>query len=306
MKNFELGALSIDLERRTAAVAGQAPVVRVPADAAPALREVETLVIPAHVRAFWGLNRFERLRVVSYEGDADVFGFQEGLAWLAEKAGDPDALLHRLFTDLLAAPPAAGSLTAIVAPRMQPLHAALGWQPLLDAIDDLAACSNGRQDSSRQNICLCRSFAQLKRLEYAQYMGLGVSPAPYPADIAAQYRPEVRFSGAEQLLYALALLQGHSYQEFYTADGPHGYTNLRSKAAYIAYLQSGLVWADTADFQRGLDRLLDAGLLVRENFSAAVDLLLDAGLTAATAYLLDCGARRGWSRAAGLDEEFAL
>lgn len=306
MKNFEIGALSINPERRTAAVTGREPVVRVPADAAPALREVETLLIPAHVRAFWGLNRFEHLRVVSYEGDADVFGFREGLAWLAEKAGDPDALLHRLFTDLLAAPPAAGSLTAVIMPQVIPLHAAPGWQPLLDAINDLAECSNGRQDSSRQNICLCRSFAHLKRLEYAQYIGFSVSQTPYSADIAKYYRPEARFSGAEQLFYALALLQGHSYQEFYTADGPHGYTNLRSKAAYIAYLQRGLVWADTADFQQGLGRLLDAGLLVRENFSAAVDLLLDAGLTAATAYLLDCGARRGWSRTAGLDEEFAL
>lgn len=280
--------------------------MRIPADDAPALREIETLVIPGHVRLFWGLNRFASLRVVHYEGDADVFGFQEGLGWLAERAGDSDTLIRRLFTDLLAAPAAAPSLTAIVAPHMVPLHAAPGWRPLLDAIDDLAECSNGRQDSSRQNICLCRSYAQLKRLEYAQYMGLAVSPAPYPAEIAAHYSPEARFTDTEQVLYALALLQGHSYQEFYTADGPHGYTNLRSKDAYLPYLRRGLVWADTADFQQGLDRLLDAGLLVRENFPAAVDLLLDAGLPAATAFLLDRGARLGWSRGAGLEEEFQL
>lgn len=306
VKNCKIDFLSLDREHRTAVVAGQEPVVRVPANAG--LAEIETLVIPSQVETFWGLNRFPHLRVVFYAGDADVFGFREGLGWLAEKSGDPDALLQRLATNLLAAPPVAGSLTAMIAPYVPPLHAAPGWEALLDAINDLAACSNGRQDSSRQNICLCRSFAQLKRLEYAQYMGFGVSQIPYPENTARHYRPEARFTPPEQLLYALALLQGHSYQEFYTADGPHGYTNLRSKDAYLAYLRKGLVWTDTEAFQQDLDCLLNAGLLVQENFPAAVDLLLDANLPGATAYLLDRGVRLGWSqaRAADLDQEFQL
>ena len=50
-------------------------------------------MIPGHVRTFLGLSRFPALRVVSYDGDADVFGFGEGAAWLAEKAADPDGLM---------------------------------------------------------------------------------------------------------------------------------------------------------------------------------------------------------------------
>ena len=91
VKNSELqiGPLTLDPIHRRAAVTSSDAVIRVRKEDAAALAEVETLVIPGHVRTFLGLSRFPALRVVSYAGDADVFGFGEGAAWLAEKAADP-------------------------------------------------------------------------------------------------------------------------------------------------------------------------------------------------------------------------
>ena len=308
VKNSELqiGPLTLDPARRRAAVASPDAVIRVRKEDAAALAEVETLVIPGHVRTFLGLSRFPALRVVSYDGDADVFGFGEGAAWLAEKAADPDGLMQRLATNMLAAPPISGALTAVIAPHVPPLHAAPSWRRLLDAIHELAECSNGRQDSSRQNVCLCRSFAQLKQLEYAQYMGFALSEIPYPEETASLYVPENCFSPREQLVCALSLPQAPFYQEVYTADGPHGYTSLRTKDACVASLQKRLVLTDGETLPGELARLLDAGLLNQNNYPAAVDLLLEAGLPAATAWLLEQGERRGWSHRQTLDEEFAL
>ena len=61
------------LEGRRAVVQPEGPVARVSAKAVPALRGVEILVIPPDVDAFYGLNRFENLRIVEYGGTADVF-----------------------------------------------------------------------------------------------------------------------------------------------------------------------------------------------------------------------------------------
>ena len=303
------GQLRLDRERRTAEVTEGESVIRLRSGDAKSLRGVETLLISAGVTAFFGLNRFPDLRTVRYDGSADIFGFRESLEWLAERPEDDEDFLRRLATDMLAAPPISGTLTAVVAPRMTPPHAMARWDRLLEAIDDLAACSNGRQDSSRQNVILCRSYAQWKRLEYAFYLGFGVSETPYPPETARCYKAEACFSPEEQAVYALALMQGHSYQAFYTADGPCGYTNLREKASYLTYLRKQLRWEDTEAFTRDLGRLLDAGLLTAGNVPAAVDLLTRARLPEATAFLLDQSARH-WPRTGGardsLDAEFEL
>ena len=60
------------LEGRRAVVQPEGPVARVSAKAVPALRGVEILVIPPEVDAFYGLNRFENLRIVEYGGTADA------------------------------------------------------------------------------------------------------------------------------------------------------------------------------------------------------------------------------------------
>lgn len=78
------------LEGRRAVVQPEGPVARVSAKAVPALRGVEILVIPPDVDAFYGLNRFENLRIVEYGGTADVFAFQDSLDWLSEKLADEE------------------------------------------------------------------------------------------------------------------------------------------------------------------------------------------------------------------------
>ena len=81
------------LEGRRAVVQPEGPVARVSAKAVPALRGVEILVIPPEVDAFYGLNRFENLRIVEYGGTADVFAFQDSLDWLSEKLADEEGSL---------------------------------------------------------------------------------------------------------------------------------------------------------------------------------------------------------------------
>lgn len=92
-------------------------------------------------------------------------------------------------------------------------------------------------------------------------MGLAVSPEPYPAETAALYPDSARFAPREQLIYALALAQGSSYQDFYTADGDCGYHTMTDRAGYLAYLERRLTWEDSEGFRRCLLSLLDAGLL---------------------------------------------
>ena len=81
------------LEGRRAVVQPEGPVARVSAKAVPALRGVEILVIPPDVDAFYGLNRFENLRLVEYGGTGDVFAFQDSLDWLSEKLADEEGSL---------------------------------------------------------------------------------------------------------------------------------------------------------------------------------------------------------------------
>ena len=169
------------------------------------------------------------------------------------------------------------------------------WDELLAVLDDRAIHSNTRQDASRENIFLCISYAQLKRLEYASYLGFSLAGDRYDPDTAAFYRPESRFTGEERLLYALSLLRGHSYQEFYTAGGANGYDQMRPKARYLDYLRKNLALTDSDDLRRQLLKLIELGFLNRDNHQAAVEMLLRARLTEATAFLLDEGNLR-WPR----------
>ena len=76
---MEIQVECLRLEGRRAVVQPEGPVARVSAKAVPALRGVEILVIPPDVDAFYGLNRFENLRIVEYGGTADVSPFRT--AW---------------------------------------------------------------------------------------------------------------------------------------------------------------------------------------------------------------------------------
>lgn len=259
---------------------------------------VEVLEIGADVEAFFGLNRFPDLRAVTYHGAADVFGFWESLGWLTEKAGDDDLFMQRLFIDMVGAKPIAPTLLAITAPNMTPIQAMPGYHSLLEAIDELVSRCNTRQDSSRQNGILSRSYAQLRRLAYAMELGRASGGHEVPG-----YPAEERFSPEEQVLYALALVQGHSYQHFYTGEGSHGYCHTRTRADYIPYLRQKVTLADTEDFRRQLAKLLDWGILTEHNHRAALELTLRTGLTEATAFLLE---RQRGDPGLTLEEEFAL
>ena len=236
------------LEGRRAVVQPEGPVARVSAKAVPALRGVEILVIPPDVDAFCGLNRFENLRIVEYGGTADVFAFQDSLDWLSEKLADEEAFLFRLATNAIGARPISPALTAIAAPRMRPIHAMVHWDCLMAALDERAANGTVRQDTSRENIFLCQGYAQLKRLEYAFYLGFSLEEEGYAPEIGACYRQEDRFTGEERLIYALALLRGHSYQEFYTNGGTNDFRHMRPKEHYLEHLRRNLALTQTWAF----------------------------------------------------------
>ena len=176
---MEIQVECLRLEGRRAVVQPEGPVARVSAKAVPALRGVEILVIPPDVDAFYGLNRFENLRIVEYGGTADVFAFQDSLDWLSEKLADEEAFLFRLATNAIGARPISPALTAIAAPRMRPIHAMVHWDCLMAALDERAANGTVRQDTSRENIFLCQGYAQLKRLEYAFYLGFSLEAVSY-------------------------------------------------------------------------------------------------------------------------------
>ena len=245
------------LEGRRAVVQPEGPVARVSAKAVPALRGVEILVIPPDVDAFYGLNRFENLRIVEYGGTADVFAFQDSLDWLSEKLADEEAFLFRLATNAIGARPISPALTAIAAPRMRPIHAMVHWDCLMAALDERAANGTVRQDTSRENIFLCQGYAQLKRLEYAFYLGFSLEEEGYAPEIGACYRQEDRFTGEERLIYALALLRGHSYQEFYTNGGTNDFRHMRPKEHYLEHLRRNLALTDNDALRRQLLQLAD-------------------------------------------------
>ena len=312
------GQLTLSLDGRSA-ICADMEVIRVEKADEPALAQVEVLEIPRCVRAFHGLNRFESLRLVRYAGEADVFEFDESLSWLAEKGSDTYAFLNRIATNLLAFRPISETLIAIVAPHMTPIQALPSYQKILKLLDDRVSPLSGlgfyRQDDSRQNAMLCNSYAQIKRLEWAFYEGFAFTEEPFDPAVSSCYLPENRLSAHEQLLYLFCMLQGHSYREFYSNVGEHGYGNIAAKTAYMEDLRPLPKWEDTVRFQKQLRLALRAGFLTWNNYRAAVSLLSSHHLTESTAIVLEYGDRhpdiRGGTDAAGdnlsfLDDELGL
>lgn len=300
METREQGPLLVEGTRATVTAPG--PAVCLHAGDGAALAGVETLVIPEGIESFSGLERLSALRTVICLGEGDVLGLEEGIAWLAGNTDDDEVLLRRLATNLLAAPPMSGTLTAVFAPRLRPPHALPAYGRLLAAIDDLAGCSNGRQDSARMNVILCRSYAALRHLEYAFSMGFSAADPPYPGQTAALYGKAHRLPPRQQVLYALALGLGCTYETFYTADGPHGYHHMASWPDYLTFLTGQLHLEDTQALRTLLDRLAQAGLLGPSVRPAAAELLARSRLTDATAFLLSLGGET----AADLEAEFSL
>ena len=138
---------------------------------------------------------------------------------------------------------------------MRPIHAMVHWDCLMAALDERAANGTVRQDTSRENIFLCQGYAQLKRLEYAFYLGFSLEEEGYAPEIGACYRQEDRFTGEERLIYALALLRGHSYQEFYTNGGTNDFRHMRPKEHYLEHLRRNLALTDNDALRRQLLQL---------------------------------------------------
>ena len=95
-------------------------MARVSAKAVPALRGVEILVIPPDVDAFYGLNRFENLRIVEYGGT--------GLDVFQTEPPSPDDPLFQLPN--MTVTPHNAALTLETTDRMG-LHAAMGIDEVL-------------------------------------------------------------------------------------------------------------------------------------------------------------------------------
>ena len=134
------------------------------------------------------------------------------------------------------------------------------WDCLMAALDERAANGTVRQDTSRENIFLCQGYAQLKRLEYAFYLGFSLEEEGYAPEIGACYRQEDRFTGEERLIYALALLRGHSYQEFYTNGGTNDFRHMRPKEHYLEHLRRNLALTDNDALRRFMIEQAGLGL----------------------------------------------
>ena len=154
---------------------------------------------------------------------------------------------------------------------MVPPHALERWDRLMELFDDVVSRSNGY---GRQDVCLCAlNCGQLKRLEYALYMGFALAEKEYPPSVARWYPPSRRFSGEDRLWYGLSTLSGRSYREFYAVKGEHDYRHIQTKDAYIAFLRKRLPLADTRAFQNMLDRLLDLVIRVASGELTAAERL---------------------------------
>ena len=293
-------ASPLEVDGRRAAV--RSPSAEVTLSPAPGLEAVEELTVPAHVTALDGLGYLPRLRVLRYEGQADLLGLGALLRWLAAGAGDDARFLTRIAFHLRGGAPLSPELMVFSAPRMAPFFTSPDYGSLLDLMDDVIERSAGY---GRQDVCLCALCGgQLKQLEYALHMGFAASPAAYPPEIAALYPPEGRFSGQERVLYGLSVLAGLSYRDFYALWGDHAYDHIRSRDRYAAFLKKSLPLEDGAALQDRLERLTELGVLDRASYAGAMELLLSRRLTDAVAFLLERGRRLG--AAADLEAEFSL
>jgi hypothetical protein len=298
---------ALELNGKTAVVLSGQRVVTVSRDTP--LAGVEELIVPADVDTLYGINRFDDLRVLRYAGSADLLGLQESLHWLGEKGNDNYQFLNRVSTNLLAFRPIAETLVAIDAPNMMPIQGLPAWPGLMALLEDSINpnCGFYRQDDSRQNAILCNTYAQLKRLEWVFAMGHSMTGARSPAEIERAYPAEDRLTAEEQIYYAIALMQGHSYRDFYSIEGEHSYVHLKTKAAYVKYLRDIPAWNNTEKFEKMLRRMIALGLITDGNRQAALDLLVSHGLTEATAILLNNGGRPpAADDLSFLDEEFSL
>ena len=272
------------------------------------LKGIEQLVICPEAEVFSGLNFFDDIRIVRYEGENDIFGWEDAVSWLVGgENDDDDKFLQRVFTNQVAFRPISEKLIAISVPNMPPIHIYNRYSEIFDRIFSLLCPEEGRgfyrQDDSRQNAVLCNCYSQMKRLEWAFYMGFGIDCEKFPEKTAAFYKKEQNLTPREQVLYALALMQGVSYREFYLSTGEHSCTIMADKQSYMHYLEKAVILKDNQSFKSDLRSLLKNEILHDENLRAMVDMALENRLTESAAIALNATENK---TAASFEDEFAL
>lgn len=280
------------------------------------LKGIEYLVIHKNAAEFTGLNFFTDLKAVRYDGEKDIFGFEETVGWLTEKGFTSVDFLKRIATNQIAFRPITPKLIAFITPNMKPIHAYSSWREMLNGII-YALCPNEgygfyRQDDSRQNAILCNAYSQLKRLEWAFYMGFCAHREEYPDETAAFYSEDMRLSPEQQIIYALALLGGYSYREFYSTTGERYCGIMADREEYLGTLRKEVRLKQGEELCDALRLLIGCGIITRENLHAAVDMMIKEDITDAAAVLLEYGGQQGLiagekkSGADLIDDEFDL
>lgn len=280
------------------------------------LKGIEYLVIPEEITEFSGLNFFSDLKSVRYDGEHDIFGFGEMVEWLTEKGTACVDFLKRVATNQIAFRPITPKLIAFIAPKMKPVHAYPNWNELLEGIIYALCPLDGygfyRQDDSRQNAILCNAYSQLRRLQWACYMGFCAHREEYPDEMAALYDRAFRLSGEQQIIYSLALTAGYSYREFYSTTGDHYCGIMADKEEYLHTLKKQIRLKQGEELCQTLRSLIACEIITRENLHAAVDMMIRERLTDAAAVLLEYGGKQGLIAAEKksgidlIDDEFDL
>lgn len=273
------------------------------------LSGIRTLELPETLDFFAGMEQFGDLRVIRYEGTADVFSFEEPLRWLGKITDDLSVFTARLATSLLPFRPVPLSLCAVVAPKMRPIQAGEAWRHLLDAMEArlrVAEDAGGlRQDASREFVILCRSYTIFKHLQWSFSLGRALSTEQYSAEAEAGYGQEPLFTSEEQLFQLLAAVQGHSYEEFVGVTGDRRVTQMRDPQIYADQRKREIRWQDGKAFQKQISELLEDGLVTAVNYSALLDLLTEHRLVASAALAIRYGNRHPALRKAP-EEDFFL
>lgn len=281
-----------------------------------ALKGIEYLIIHKNAAEFSGLCFFSDLKAVRYDGEKDIFGFEETINWLTEKSFTSEQFLKRAATNQIAFRQITPKLIAFITPYLKPVHAHKSWQDMLNALL-YALCPNEgygfyRQDDSRQNAILCNAYSQLKRLEWAFYMGFCAHREEYPDQTADFYSRDMSLSPEQQIIYAMALLGGYSYREFYATTGEHYCGIMADREEYISTLRKTVRLKQGEELCSALRLLIECGVITSENLHAACDMMIKENITDAAAVLLEYGEQNGLiagakkSGADLVDDEFDL
>ena len=274
------------------------------------LSGIRTLTLPESMESFAGIEKFRNLRLIRYDGTAEVFSFEEPLLWLSRNSDDLDAFAGRLATNLIAFRPVTPALCAIVAPNMPPIQAGEGWKRLMNALEYRVKTSEEagglRQDGSREHVIIFRSYTIFRHLQWCFSLGRAISPEPFSAEADAVYAREPSLSPEEQLYLLISAVQGHDYEEFVGITGDRRVVLMRDVQLYADERRREIRWRDDETFQKQLLTLLEDGLVTPVNYPALLDLLTRHRMPGSTALAIRFGSAHPELRAQPPEDDFFL